>query len=83
MEDIAALKPTGFPSVPRLFNRIHDKIAAGTVNSPGIRGAIFRYAYRVKEQNMKAGGGLKHSIWDSLLFGKVAAILGGRLKWML
>jgi len=26
LDDLAALKPTLFPSVPRLFNRIYDKI---------------------------------------------------------
>jgi long-subunit acyl-CoA synthetase (AMP-forming) len=28
LDDIAALKPTIFVSVPRLWNRIHDRVAA-------------------------------------------------------
>jgi long-chain acyl-CoA synthetase len=28
-EDMQVLKPTLFPSVPRLFNRIYDKIKKG------------------------------------------------------
>lgn len=31
MEDVAELKPTFFPSVPRLFNRIYAKLVDGTV----------------------------------------------------
>jgi len=26
LEDLAVLRPTVFPSVPRLFNRIYDKL---------------------------------------------------------
>jgi long-chain acyl-CoA synthetase len=29
LDDLKALQPTAFPSVPRLFNRIYDKIQAG------------------------------------------------------
>lgn len=29
LEDLQELKPTIFPSVPRLFNRIYDKIKGG------------------------------------------------------
>jgi long-chain acyl-CoA synthetase len=29
LDDLKVLKPTAFPSVPRLFNRIYDKIQAG------------------------------------------------------
>ena len=28
MEDIKAIRPTIFPSVPRLYNRIYDKVRA-------------------------------------------------------
>ena len=28
MDDIAALKPTVFPTVPRLLNRLHDKVGS-------------------------------------------------------
>lgn len=30
IEDLTALRPTIFVSVPRLFNRIYDKITSGT-----------------------------------------------------
>jgi long-chain acyl-CoA synthetase len=29
LEDLQVLRPTIFPSVPRLFNRIYDKIKGG------------------------------------------------------
>ena len=30
MDDIATLKPTVFPTVPRLLNRMYDKVAVYT-----------------------------------------------------
>ena len=83
LEDIAALKPTFFPSVPRLFNRIYSKLVDGTVKAPGVRGLLFRRAVATKLANMKAGQGLRHAFWDRLLFSKVCALLGGRVKLMM
>lgn len=39
-EDIAILKPTIFPSVPRLFNRIYGKIQDKFKEATGIKGAF-------------------------------------------
>lgn len=39
-EDIAILKPTIFPSVPRLFNRIYGKIQDKFKEATGIKGAL-------------------------------------------
>lgn len=85
VEDIALLRPTVFPSVPRLFNRIYDKLVVGTVKAPGLRGTLFRKAYASKLQALKEGGsgGLTHWFWDRLLFGRVAAVLGGRVRVMI
>ena len=35
LDDLKELKPTAFPSVPRLFNRIYDKITAGAKEKSG------------------------------------------------
>lgn len=35
LEDVAALRPTIFPSVPRLLNRVYDKILAGVEEAGG------------------------------------------------
>lgn len=82
VDDIAALKPTVFPSVPRLFNRIYAKLVDGTIKAPGVRGWIFRKAVADKLANVKAGKGLT-SAWDVVLFNKVRQILGGNVKIMI
>ncbi len=42
LEDVAELRPTVFPSVPRLFNRIYDKIWAGVKAKGGLAEKLFR-----------------------------------------
>ena len=37
LDDLKALQPTCFPSVPRLFNRIYDKIQAGVKEKSGVQ----------------------------------------------
>lgn len=80
VEDIQALRPTIFPTVPRLLNRIYDRLRARTVDAPGIVGVISRYAVATKLQAMHAGLGNTHPVWDRILFQKVRDMLGGRLN---
>ena len=82
VEDIACLKPTIFPSVPRLFNRIYAKLVQGTLKAPGVKGYLCRQGYSTKLKNLHEGKGLANFFWDKLLFGKVAAVLGGRVRVM-
>jgi long-chain acyl-CoA synthetase len=41
MRHLAVLKPTFFPSVPRLFNRIYGKVLAGVREKGGLAEALF------------------------------------------
>ena len=82
-EDAQALKPTIFLGVPRVYNKMYDAIKANTIEAPGIKGIIARAGYSAKLQNLINAKTYKHSIWDRILFGKVAAILGGRVKYFI
>ena len=44
MNDIALLKPTVFAAVPRIYNRIYDKITAGMKNATGFKGFLAQTA---------------------------------------
>ncbi|OMJ12292.1 Long chain acyl-CoA synthetase 7, peroxisomal [Smittium culicis] len=79
IEDCQALQPTMFASVPRLLNRIYDRMAAATIYASGITGIIARKAVSDKLANLKAGLGIKHAVWDRLLFNKMKAIISKRL----
>ncbi|ORX52029.1 acetyl-CoA synthetase-like protein [Hesseltinella vesiculosa] len=80
LEDIQILKPTLFPSVPRLLNRIYSKLAQATIDAPGNVGRISRFALDAKVKRMREGHGVFHPVWDRLLFNKVRAVLGGRIR---
>uniref|UniRef100_A0A8C2FSQ5 Arachidonate--CoA ligase n=1 Tax=Cyprinus carpio TaxID=7962 RepID=A0A8C2FSQ5_CYPCA len=85
MDDIKTLKPTFFPVVPRLLNRIYDKIL-GSVTSP-LRRAILHYAVRRKQAELGSGVVRNNSLWDRLIFNKIqqnkVCTLGGNLRFIL
>ncbi|KAI7821756.1 hypothetical protein BC939DRAFT_478206 [Gamsiella multidivaricata] len=83
MEDVAELKPTYFPTVPRLLNRIYAKIVAATIEAPGVAGVLARRAVADKLVNLEAGKGVHHPVWDPLVFDKVKMALGGRVQVLL
>jgi long-chain acyl-CoA synthetase len=79
--DLKALKPTIMPAVPRLLNRVYDKIHNEISNSP-IKKMLFRMALNSKEAELKHGIIRKTSMWDKLVFRKVQDAFGGRLRLM-
>jgi long-chain acyl-CoA synthetase len=84
IEDLGVLRPTLFASVPRLFNRIYDKIVQGALNSgSAVKAALFTKALDSKLYHLNHGGHLTHSVWDPLVFSKVKAVLGGRVRLMI
>ena len=82
-DDIGVLKPTLFPSVPRLYNRIYGKILDGTKAATGIKGWLVNKAIDSKLANLRAGHGLTHGFYDKVVFKKMKAILGGNVKVMI
>ncbi|CAG8477434.1 9473_t:CDS:10, partial [Racocetra persica] len=83
IDDIAELKPTVFPSVPRLLTRVHAKLQQNTVYAPGIKGALSRRAIAAKLQNLEDGKGYTHAFWDRIIFNKIKQVLGGRVRVIL
>ncbi|KAF9899569.1 hypothetical protein BX616_002949 [Lobosporangium transversale] len=79
LDDVAVLQPTIFISVPRLFNRIYDKVLSGVKAKGGIAAFLFNRAYQAKKANMKRGT-VEHPLWDRLVFGAIRARLGGKVK---
>jgi long-chain acyl-CoA synthetase len=83
LDDIATLRPTFLPAVPRLLNRIYARVYAATAEAPGLAGVLARKGLSVKLANLEAGFGNKHALWDRLLFNKVRMVLGGRVDKVL
>ncbi|KAJ3099528.1 Long chain acyl-CoA synthetase 7 peroxisomal [Phlyctochytrium planicorne] len=81
-EDIGLLRPTIFVSVPRLLNRVHAAILAKTVDSGNaITATLFKRAMDGKLKALK-NGSLTHTFWDALVFNKIKALLGGRIRFI-
>ncbi|NXW03171.1 ACSL5 ligase, partial [Fregetta grallaria] len=79
-DDMKTLKPTLFPVVPRLLNRIYDRIQSGA-KSP-VKRCLLNFAVIMKTAEIKQGIIRNDSIWDQLIFKKVQEIMGGRVRIM-
>lgn len=79
MDDIQELKPTVFPSVPRLLNRVYDKVMAG-VSSSALKSKLLHMALSSKEKEIQNGIIRNNSIWDKLVFSKLQQSLGGKVR---
>ncbi|XP_054493073.1 long-chain-fatty-acid--CoA ligase 5 isoform X3 [Agelaius phoeniceus] len=79
-DDMKTLKPTLFPVVPRLLNRVYDKIQSGA-NTP-LKNFLLKFAVFMKTAEIKQGIIRNDSIWDKLIFKKVQETMGGRVRIM-
>ncbi|KAJ1722905.1 medium-chain fatty acid-CoA ligase faa2 [Coemansia erecta] len=80
LSDIQTLRPSVLVTTPLLLNTVYDKVASATVKAKGIPGIISRFAYKSKLKRINSGRGFKHTLWDKLIFGKVAQLFGGSLR---
>ncbi|MBN3319720.1 ACSL1 ligase, partial [Atractosteus spatula] len=80
MDDLKTLRPTVFPVVPRLLNRMFDRIF-GQANTP-VKRWLLEFASKRKEAELRSGIVRNDSMWDKLIFSKVQASLGGRVRLM-
>ncbi|XP_042393761.1 long chain acyl-CoA synthetase 6, peroxisomal-like isoform X2 [Zingiber officinale] len=81
MDDMAALRPTIFCSVPRLYNRICDGITNAVKASGGLRERLFNAAYS-STMDAITNGKKPSPMWDRLVFNKIRERLGGRVRFM-
>jgi len=79
LDDAKALEPTIFCAVPRLLNRIYDKVIQGANARPdSIAAALFNTGLRTKVNELRASGARDHWLWDRLIFRKLRTAVGLR-----
>ncbi|XP_078420875.1 long-chain-fatty-acid--CoA ligase 5 isoform X2 [Cetorhinus maximus] len=78
VDDMKMLQPTVFPVVPRLLNRIYDKVQSGA-QTP-LKKWLLNFAISNKEAEVSRGIIRNDSLWDKLIFNKVQATMGGRVR---
>lgn len=90
-ENLQEVKPEFFAAVPRLFEKMRARIMDNVAAAPPVRQKIFHWALRVAEQRlphriertpMPLGLKIKSAIADKLVFSKIMARLGGRVKYV-
>ncbi len=88
-EALPQVRPTVFPSVPRVYEKVHAAVLTQLDEATGLKQKLGRWAletgYRVSrlrqaDEPVPAGLALKHRLADRLLFSKVKSRLGGRLR---
>eukprot|EP00898_Chlorokybus_atmophyticus_P000752 jgi/Chlat1/1678/Chrsp127S01919 len=80
LTDFAALKPTIVAGVPRVFTRIYDKVQEQLRKSK-LKTALFNAALAEKSRVMNScSENPSTPLWDTLVFKKVKAGLGGRVR---
>ncbi|CAA7013409.1 unnamed protein product [Microthlaspi erraticum] len=85
--DVTALKPTIMTAVPAILDRVRDGVRKKVDAKGGLAKALFDFAYarRLSAINGSWFGawGLEKLLWDLLVFSKIRAVLGGRIRYLL
>jgi long-chain acyl-CoA synthetase len=86
---LATVRPTVFPSVPRVYEKIHTAVVAKFDEASGVRRKLVEWALGVgrRVSALRRAGepvpsslALRYRIADRLVYSKVKARLGGRLQ---
>jgi long-chain acyl-CoA synthetase len=89
MPNLAELKPTYFPSVPRIFEKIYTAATSGMEKEGGLKKAIFDWSIRVGgrvrdiERDGRRPGFLlrkQYGFADKRVLSKIRGLFGGRLR---
>ena len=91
-DNLQEVKPDVFAAVPRLFEKMRERIMNNVAAQPGSKQKIFRWALTVAQQRvdylmtgrpMPLGLKVKSTIADKLVFHKILERLGGKVKYVL
>jgi long-chain acyl-CoA synthetase len=89
MPDLAELKPTYFPSVPRIFEKIYTMATSAMEKEGGIKKAVFDWSVRVGSRMREAEragrrpGFLlrkQYEFADKQVLSKIRGLFGGKLR---
>jgi len=86
---LRVVRPTVFPSVPRIYEKVHGAITAAFAEERGVKRRLIEWALRIgrrvgelrrEQRRVPPALALQHRLADKLVYGKVKARLGGRLR---
>jgi long-chain acyl-CoA synthetase len=89
-DDFKVARPHWFPSVPRIYEKVHTKILSGASAKGGVALKLFNWACAVGDrvsdhllarEPIPFLTRLQYAVATRLVFSKVQAALGGRVRW--
>jgi long-chain acyl-CoA synthetase len=92
VENLGQVRPTFVAAVPRIFEKIYNKIVGGAKEAGGAKWTIFSWAVGVGREvsRLRLAGkepsgllALKHKVAHKLVFSKLHALFGGRLRFFI
>ncbi|MCB0221346.1 MAG: long-chain fatty acid--CoA ligase [Chrysiogenetes bacterium] len=86
VDNLAEVKPTILFAVPRIWNRIYGGVQKQISEKPGIIQKIFEIGMRARSKQKRGEStslieGICLFLAEKLIFKKIVARFGGRLKW--
>jgi long-chain acyl-CoA synthetase len=88
-EALPVVRPTVFPSVPRVYEKVHTAVTAKFDEATGVKRRLIDWALRVGREVSRLrqagepvprGLAVRHRIADKLVYSKVKERLGGRIR---
>jgi len=92
VEELAEVRPTILPAVPRIFEKLYAKVTTSAVDAGGAKARVFEWAMvvarkkaRLAEQGRTPTGFLKleAALADLLVFARIREVVGGRVRYCL
>ncbi|MCB9555601.1 MAG: long-chain fatty acid--CoA ligase [Deltaproteobacteria bacterium] len=92
VENLAVVKPTFMAAAPRIFEKVYNKVVTGAQEAGGLKSKIFGWAVKngrkvseLRQRGEEPSGflALKYAIAEKLVFSKLQALFGGRLRFFI
>jgi long-chain acyl-CoA synthetase len=90
--NLAVVRPTVMAGVPRVFEKVYNRVVTGAREGGGLKLKIFQWALdvggrvsKLRQQGGRPSGllALQHRLADKLVYSKLKARLGGRLRFLI
>ena len=90
--NMAAVRPTFMAAVPRVFEKVYNKVVSGAHEAGGLKLRIFQWSMKqgyATSRIRQAGGepwgllALKYAVADRLVFSKLRATFGGNIRFFI
>ncbi len=92
VDNLAVVRPTLMAAVPRIFEKVYNRILEKSKQGSAAKQKVFAWAVsvgrqgsQVRQQGKTPSGllALKLKIADRLVFAKIRALFGGRVRWLI